>query len=155
MVVTAGHVMLAQEFAQYVTESTDITSNTSPGVNTNEGVSSSVAFTAFAGVRYKVTYRGATESTVAGDAMTIRLRWKNTASVDLTGTEFAKANVYAEAANHTNAIAQLVGTFNSQAAGTLTVVASIQRGGAPSSGAVKQNGTVSPLYFLVEIIGPA
>jgi hypothetical protein len=152
MVVTAGHVMLAQEFAQYVTESTDITSaNTA---TTTETVATSVTWTAFAGVRYKVTLRMATESSSAGDAITVRMRWQNSGSPGTGGTEFAKINAYAEAANHSDGRTNLHGTFNSQTAGALTVSATIVRGPA-AAGTVKCNCVASAAYFLVEIIGPA
>jgi hypothetical protein len=150
--MAAGHVRLDQEFAGFVTEGTDITSaNTA---TTTETVATSITWTAFANIRYKVSLRMPTESSTGGDAITVRMRWQNSGSPGTGGTEFAKTIAYAEAANHSDGRTVLVGTFNSQAAGTLTVSATIIRGPG-AGGTVKCNCVASPGYLLVEGIGPS
>jgi hypothetical protein len=140
----------ALEAKGYVTSATDTTSNVS--TTTTEVVSTSVSFVATLSARYKVTYLGVAESTVAADLINVKLRWKNSASADITGTSFATDNKTAIAASKGDAFA-LFGDFNGQVAGTVTVVATIVRG-AGATGTVKQNfaSTGQQGYFLVESI---
>lgn len=134
----------------FVAEELDTTSNNATGGT--EVVSSSITFTAVTGVRYKVTYMGVSESTVALDIATCQLRWKNSAVADTTGTSFATQNKTAITASKGDAIV-LVGTFGGQNAGDLTVSATIKR--IVGTGQVKQNGNSAgqSLYFLVEAYG--
>lgn len=141
----------ALEAKGYVTSATDTTSNTS--TTTTEVVSSSVQFTASASpIRYKVTWVSVAESTVANDLIIVRLRWKNSGTADTTGTAFAVDTKTAITASKGDAFC-LVGDFNGQTGGVLTVVATIVRG-AGATGTVKQNlsATGQQGYFLVEII---
>lgn len=146
--VNAGVVSLAK--MGYVTDATDTTSNV--GTTTTEVVSSSVQFTAEAGRRYEVGYSGVAESTVAGDAATVKLRWKFTNTADITGTIFATNNKTFSAASKGDAFT-LFGQFVAASSGTHTVVATIVR--IIGTGTVKQNGSSGgqALYFLVKDIG--
>lgn len=135
----------------YVTEATETVSNTSTGAT--ERADASVAFTPVSGRRYKVTYLGAVESDTAADGVEIRLRWKHTAVVDLTGTSFRVRQfvVGTNMSARTDHRAILVGTFVATASTTITVVASCKR--VVGAGNVKQNATVGDgLYFLVECV---
>jgi len=135
----------------YVTSAIDTTSNVS--TTTTEVVSTSIQFTAAASpVRYKATYVGVAESTVANDLIIVRLRWKNSGVADTTGTNFAMDTKTAITASKGDAFC-LVGDFNGQTGGVLTVVATIVRGSG-ATGTVKQNlsATGQQGYFLIEII---
>lgn len=135
--------------AGYVMDASDSTSNV--GTTTTEVVSSSIQFTAIANVRYKVTYTGCAESSVQYDQALCRLRWKNTNIVDTSGTQFAATPKTAAAASHGDSFV-LIGTFNGQSAGTVTVAATIVRN--LGTGTVRQNlpGTGQTAYWLVEIV---
>ena len=131
----------------FVTDLTDTTSNA--GTTTTEVVSSSIQWTAVAGVRYKLMYIGQMESSVAGDQAILRLRWKNTSTVDITGTAFATTTKVAGTTSRGDGFI-LIGQFNGQTAGNLVVAATIIRN--LGTGTVRQNlssgGQVG--YFLVE-----
>lgn len=145
---TAGAKLRASALSfGFVTDLADATSNVT--TTTTEIVSTSIQWTAVAGVRYKVTYSGNAQSTVAGDQAIVRLRWKNTSTVDITGTSFAVTPKTFAAANKGDAVT-LVGQFSGQTAGNLIVVSTIIRN--LGSGTVSQGLTsVGPGYFLIEI----
>jgi len=141
----------ALEAKGYVTSAIDSSSNTS--TTTTEVVSTSIQFTASASpVRYKVTLISVAESTVANDLIIVRMRWKNSGTADTTGTAFAVDTKTAITASKGDAFC-LVGDFNTQTGGVVTVVATIVRGSG-ATGTVKQNLSASGQqgYFLVEII---
>jgi hypothetical protein len=132
----------------FVTDLTDATSSAT--TTTTEVVSTSIQWTAVAGVRYKVTYSGNAQSTVAGDQAVVRLRWKNTSTVDTTGTSFAVTPKTCAVANKGDGVL-LVGQFSGQTAGNLIVVSTISRN--LGSGTVSQGfASIGPGYFLVEIV---
>lgn len=144
-----GSAWTALSAKGFLTEATDTTSNVS--TTTVEVVSTSIQFSGILGNRYKVSYAGVSESNTAGDISTLRLRWKTTAVVDISGTIFATNNKTAAAGGKGDAFS-LFGTFIPLSTGTVTVVATIQR--ILGTGTVKQNGS-SPgqsLYFLVELV---
>lgn len=144
-----GSAWVALASKGFVAEATDTTSNVA--TTTVEVVSSSIQITGVIGNRYKVSYSGVAESTVAADISTVRLRWKTTAVVDTSGTIFATDNKTAIAASKGDAFT-LFGTFTPLSNGTVTIVATIQR--ILGTGSVKQNGSSAgqSLYFLVESI---
>jgi hypothetical protein len=144
-----GSVWTALSSKGFVSEITDTTSNVS--TTTTEIVSTSIQISGIIGTRYKVSYAGVSESNTAGDISTLRLRWKTTAVVDISGTIFATNNKTAAIGGKGDAFT-LFGTFIPLSTGTVTIVATIQR--ILGSGTVKQNGS-SPgqsLYFLVESV---
>lgn len=146
--IVAGIAYLNQ--MGYVTDSTDTTSNVATAGT--EVVSTSVQFVGTAGLRVKASYAGVAESTVAGDIATVRLRWKTTATPDITGTIFATNNKTSITASKGDAFT-LIGQFTPGVTGLVTVVATIQR--ILGTGNVKQNGSSAgqSLYFLIEAIG--
>jgi hypothetical protein len=133
----------------YISSAVDTTSNNS--TTTSEVVSSSITFTATATARYLVTFMGISESTVAGDIATVRLRWQNSASSGTGGTSFATANKTAIAAAKGDGFV-LIGDFSGQLAGSVTISATIVRNSG--SGTVKQNlaSAGQSGYFLVQSI---
>jgi hypothetical protein len=146
----AQWVTLLKTSLRFVAELTDTTSNNNTGGA--EAISSSITFTAVAGVRYKVTYMGVSESTIQYDIATVQLRWENNTVAALTGASFATDNKTAIQASKGDGFT-LVGTFGGQAGGPLTITATIKR--INGTGQVKQNAASAgqSLYWLVECYG--
>jgi hypothetical protein len=123
------------------------TAATSTGTET---VVQSITFTAVLGLRYRALWSAEFESTVAADLCTMRLRWKNTAIADTTGTAFRTNNKEAGQASKPDMFI-LHGTFNTQVAGNLTVVATLQR--FSGTGTCKiDGGAIQEQYMYVEIV---
>ena len=121
---------------------------TNVSTTTTEIVVTSVQFVAESGAVYEVTARGPSESSVAGDSIKCRIRWKHTAVADITGVEVDSTGAYAEPnANRTVGNIVLLGWFTATESSTVTVVVTIVRNGG--SGNVKMNGTGVPVVIHV------
>jgi hypothetical protein len=119
-----GQVLTAIDALGYVTSIRESTFNAACIAET---LVTSAQFTAVAGARYEVTYRGPSESSVAADGMTSRIRWKHTVTADLTGTPLDSTITYADVINHTIGNVWLTGDFVAVSSTTITVVISMAR----------------------------
>lgn len=139
-----------KDITGFVAEASDTTSSATTASQT-EVVSSSITFTAYADVRYMVTYQGNCESTVTNDQITIKLRWKNSASASTDGDEFAACG-RTEYTGASGTMFTMIGTFDSQNAGTVTVTSTIARN--LGTGTVRQfaSSNQGNLYFLVQAV---
>jgi hypothetical protein len=120
----------------FASSSIDTTSNVS--TTTTEVVSSGCFLNAVAGYRYGVFYQGLSESTVAGDITTIRLRWAYSGSFSITGSIIGTANKTAALVTHFDSL-MCMGQFVAPTTGLVAVSSTIFRN--VGSGNVKQNGT--------------
>ena len=127
----------------------DTTSNVA--VTTTETVSTYVQWPATIGRRYEIWYRGAYESSIAGDIVVVKLR--NAAStVDVTGAIIATAKGGCDFTSRGQPF-MLFGQLSAPSTATMTVVATIIRD--TGTGTVRQNGNTGgmELYFIVNDVG--
>lgn len=66
---------------------------------TAETLLDQITFNAASNVRYRLTWVGTMQSTVAGDGMGLRMRWKTGATLDSTGTLVTEREINADVIN--------------------------------------------------------
>ncbi|MEV7263965.1 hypothetical protein AB0N38_10480 [Micromonospora aurantiaca] len=128
---STGHTRLWEHF-QTLAEDVDallarkgwiaegIRNTTSPTFTTVETVVQSLTFDAIAGVKYKITALQSFQSTVAGEAAQVRLRWAVGTAVTAGGTQLDSKLPAAFTVN-LGALCSLVGTFVSPITDKITV----------------------------------
>lgn len=91
------------------------------GITTTETLLDQITFTSLGpDVRYKLTWVGTIQSSVAGDGMRIRARWNAGVNVDSSGTLFTQREVNADVINK-GMVFTLVKTVTGIPAGTASI----------------------------------
>lgn len=131
----------------YVSDSTRVVN--SAGFTTTETVTDSITFTAVAGLRYKLTFTGWVQSTIANDLVQVRFRYQAGAALTAAGTQFASQQPNCDIAGRGTEIViikPITGIAAGQTTIGVTMVRSAGTGTISSAGSAAQES-----YLLLEV----
>lgn len=132
----------------YVNDNTRVVN--SAGFTTTETVTDSLTFTAIAGVRYKLTFTGWAQSTIANDLVQVRFRYQAGAVLTAAGTQFASQQPNCDIANRGTEVV-MIKPVTGIAAGQTTIGVTMVR--SSGTGTISSAGSaVQESYLLLEIV---